>query len=66
MKSGTYRIEFGGHFNDLLHNWVFWVAVIYLLIPVEFLPDAMPVVGTLDDLVPFVVSLIVQSRKAIK
>lgn len=53
-------------FNDLLHNWVFWVAVIYLLIPVEFLPDAMPVVGTLDDLVPFVVSLIVQSRKAIK
>ena len=39
-----------------------WVAIIYLLVPADIVPDAVPVVGTLDDLIPFIASMIVQDK----
>lgn len=53
-------------FDDLIHNPVFWVAVLYLLLPADLLADAIPVAGTIDDLVPIICSLIYQSRLASK
>lgn len=53
--------------KKVLRNPMLWVAIIYLLVPVDFVPDAAPVVGTLDDLIPFIASMIIQdkmSRKA--
>lgn len=50
-------------FLKVLHNPMFWVAVIYLLVPVDFLSDAVPVVGTMDDLIPFVIALVIQARR---
>ena len=52
--------------SDMFKNPMFWVAVIYLLVPVDILSDAIPVIGTLDDLIPFTISMIVQSRLALK
>lgn len=48
--------------SAMLRNPMFWVAVVYLLFPVDFLPDVAPVVGTLDDLLVFIVSTVVQSK----
>lgn len=48
--------------KKVLKNPMFYVALIYLIVPVDLLPDAVPFMGTLDDLVPFVVSLIVQNK----
>ena len=53
--------------KKVLRNPMLWVAVIYLLVPVDIVPDAVPIAGTLDDLIPFIISMIVQdtmSRKA--
>lgn len=44
----------------VLSNPLVWVTVIYLLFPVDFVPDVTPVVGTADDLVLFLVTLIIQ------
>lgn len=48
--------------SKVLKNPMLWVAAIYLLLPVDLIPDAVPVVGTLDDLVPIFISLILQAR----
>lgn len=48
--------------TKVLKNPMLWVAAIYLLLPVDLVPDAVPVVGTLDDLVPIFISLILQAR----
>ena len=48
--------------KKVFKNPMFYVALIYLLFPADILPDAVPIIGTLDDLVPFIVSLIVQNK----
>lgn len=48
--------------KKVLSNPMLWVAIVYLIIPVDLIPDAAPVVGTLDDLLPFIVSMIVQEK----
>lgn len=48
--------------SKVLKNPMLWVAAIYLLLPVDLVPDAVPVVGTLDDLVPILISLVLQAR----
>lgn len=48
--------------TKVLKNPMLWVAAIYLLLPVDLVPDAVPVVGTLDDLVPILISLVLQAR----
>lgn len=53
-------------FKKVLSNPMLWVAIIYLAVPVDFVPDAVPVVGTLDDLLPFVVSMIIQEKMSRK
>lgn len=53
-------------FKKVLSNPMLWVAIIYLVVPVDFVPDAVPVVGTLDDLLPFVVSMIIQEKMSRK
>ena len=52
--------------KKVISNPMFWVAAIYLILPVDIVPDAMPVVGTLDDLVPFFLAMLVQARKGRK
>jgi len=52
--------------KKVLSNPMVWVAAIYLLLPIDLVPDAMPVVGTLDDLVPVLLALILQARKGHK
>lgn len=44
----------------VLSNPLVWVTVIYLLLPVDFAPDAAPVVGTADDLLLMLITLIIQ------
>ncbi len=53
-------------FKKVISNPMFWVAAIYLILPVDIVPDAMPVVGTLDDLVPVFLAMLVQARKGRK
>ena len=53
-------------FKKVLKNPMVWVAVVYLLFPADLLPDTLPVVGTLDDLVPVFLSLILQARSSKK
>ena len=53
-------------FKKVLLNPMLWVAIIYLVVPVDFVPDAVPVVGTLDDLLPFIVSMIIQDKMSRK
>lgn len=48
--------------KKVLRNPMLWVAMVYLIVPVDLVPDAVPVVGTLDDLLPFIVSMIVQEK----
>jgi uncharacterized membrane protein YkvA (DUF1232 family) len=39
-------------------NWLLVVAIIYLIIPVDLLPDIIPVLGKLDDSSIMVIELI--------
>ena len=47
-------------------NPMLWVAAIYLLFPADVLPDAIPAVGNLDDLVIVFLSLILQAKQGKK
>lgn len=42
----------------LKNNWLLIVALIYLLLPVDFIPDTVPVFGTFDDSVLVIINLI--------
>ena len=37
-----------------------------ILVPADVVPDAVPVVGTLDDLIPFIASMIIQDKMSRK
>ncbi len=39
-------------------NWLLVVAIVYLIIPVDLLPDIVPVLGKLDDSSIMVIELI--------
>jgi len=52
--------------KKVLKNPMLWVAIIYLLVPADVVPDAVPVVGTLDDLIPFIASMIIQDKMSRK
>lgn len=52
--------------KKVLMNPVVWVAIIYLIVPADFVPDAVPVVGTLDDLIPFITAMIIQDKMSRK
>lgn len=44
----------------VLMNPVFILAVLYLVFPADIIPDATPGVGVIDDLIPVVLSLILE------
>lgn len=50
-------------FKRVLSNPMVWLAIIYLIVPVDFVPDAVPVVGTLDDLVPVLLAMVIQAKR---
>ena len=53
----------------LKRYWIFLVAVIYILIPTDLIPDIVPILGGLDDSLIVVLGLIkryVEYRKEIR
>ena len=39
-------------------NWLLILAIIYILLPVDLIPDWIPIVGKADDVTLIVISLI--------
>lgn len=46
-----YRLLYKDPRTPLLSRVLLWLAVAYTLLPFDFIPDFIPVVGHLDDLV---------------
>lgn len=46
--------------SKILKNPMVWAAIIYLLFPVDFVADAVPVAGTADDLAVMLVTMLLQ------
>lgn len=44
-------------------NWVLFASLIYILIPIDFLPDFVLGFGLIDDLSVVLVSLVIQLYK---
>lgn len=44
------RIGLTKKLRFLVKSWPFIVAIIYMLSPVDIVPDAIPIIGNLDDL----------------
>ncbi len=42
----------------LSRNWLLIVAIIYLILPFDLIPDAIPVLGSLDDAALLIINLI--------
>ncbi|MBI2356900.1 DUF1232 domain-containing protein [Candidatus Dojkabacteria bacterium] len=41
-------------------HWLLIVVLIYVLVPLDFLPDRLPVIGTLDDSLLLLIEVIRQ------
>lgn len=41
----------------VLKNRVVIFALIYMISPIDLLPDAMPIIGQIDDLIPIIAAL---------
>lgn len=50
----------------VLCNPLVWVSVIYLLVPIDLVVDAIPVAGTFDDLLFLIITLVAQEYKSLK
>lgn len=46
--------------GKVLTNPVIWISALYLILPVDLVEDSVPVAGTLDDLLVFVLSSFIQ------
>ena len=42
----------------LAKNWLLILAIIYLILPVDLIPDVIPVLGSLDDSALLIINLI--------
>ncbi|HLO99516.1 MAG TPA: DUF1232 domain-containing protein [Fimbriimonas sp.] len=38
-------------------RWIYLAAAIYILSPVDFVPEAFPIVGLLDDILVFILAI---------
>lgn len=50
-RAAYYRALYGDPRTPLLARVLLWLAVAYALMPLDLIPDFLPVVGHLDDLV---------------
>lgn len=41
-------------------NWIYFVAILYILLPVDLIPDVVPVLGGVDDSAVVILGLIKQ------
>ena len=39
-------------------NWLLILGIVYLILPVDLIPDAIPVLGSLDDAALLIINLI--------
>ncbi len=46
----------------LKDNWFLLVAIVYLLLPTDFIPDIIPFLGKIDDTLIFIIELINRFR----
>jgi uncharacterized membrane protein YkvA (DUF1232 family) len=47
----------------LKKNWMVIVALVYLLSPVDFIPDVLPVLGASDDVLVLLATLFIKWRQ---
>ena len=47
-------------------NWFLVVALIYLLSPVDFIPDVIPALGASDDVLVLLATLFIKYRQHVK
>ncbi len=52
-------------FKKISKNPMFWIAIVYMLFPMDFIPDAIPIAGNIDDVIMFIWSSLVQSQLAV-
>lgn len=46
--------------SNVMKNPLVWISIIYLLFPVDIVADAIPVAGTVDDLIILILTLMYQ------
>lgn len=46
MKEGSGKSTFMDFLKD---NWLIVVVLLYVFIPIDFIPDRLPLIGNLDD-----------------
>ena len=49
--------------NFFEENWLFIVVIIYIILPVDLIPDSIPLLGTLDDAGLLIVKLLEEYGK---
>jgi len=44
-------------------NWLLILVLLYIILPVDLIPDVTPIVGTLDDGALLLLNIIIEYRK---
>ena len=52
--------------KNVLKNPLVWISIIYLLFPIDIVTDAIPVAGTVDDLLAMILAMLYLDYKARK
>ena len=60
------KLGFISKLRIVLTNWPTIVAIAYLLLPIDIIPDALPVVGQIDDLMPLLWAMVNAADKVNK
>lgn len=46
------------------NNWFFLLAIIYLIIPTDFIPDIIPILGKVDDTILLLIEVIKRVKES--